>query len=62
MAQGEDNTQLKIGQEVFLRCVDGVYLFTVKSQIQKVQQAFMKFFRRKAAAPSPKNNRSGDQQ
>ena len=62
MAQGEDNTQLKIGQEVFLRRVDGVYLFTVKSQIQKVQAAFMKFFRRKPAAPSSKNNRSGDQQ
>jgi hypothetical protein len=27
-----------------------------------VQEAFMKFFRRKAAAPSSKNNRSGDQQ
>jgi hypothetical protein len=62
MAQGEDNTQLKIGQEVFLRRVDGVFLFTVKSQIQKVQEAFMKFFRRKATAPSSKNNGSGEQQ
>ena len=49
MAQGEDNTQLKIDQEVYLRRVDGVYIFTVKSQIQKVQQAFMKLFRRKPA-------------
>jgi acetyl-CoA C-acetyltransferase len=49
MAQGEDDTQLKIGQEVYLRRVDGVYFFTVKSQIQKVQQAFRNLFRGKAA-------------
>ncbi len=49
MAQGEDNAQLKIGQEVFLRRVDGIYLFTVKSQIQKVQDAFLKLFRRHPA-------------
>jgi acetyl-CoA acetyltransferase len=61
MAQGEDNTQLKIGQEVYLRRVDGIYLFTVKHQIQKVQEAFMKFFRRKAAGPPSKNERSGEQ-
>lgn len=60
MAQGEDETQLKIGQEVFLRRIDGVYLFTVKNQIQKVQDALMKLFRRKAATPSPKDNRSGE--
>ena len=60
MAQGEDDTQLKIGQEVFLRRVDGVCFFTVKSQIQKVQEAFMKLFRRKEAMPS-KDNRGGDQ-
>ena len=46
MAQGEENSQLKIGQEVYLRQIDGVCLFTVKSQIQKVQHAFMKLFRR----------------
>ena len=57
MAQGEDESQLKIGQEVYLRRIDGVYLFTVKSQIQKVQDAFMKLFRRKAATPAPKDNR-----
>jgi hypothetical protein len=60
MAQGEDDTQLKIDQEVFLRRVDGVCFFTVKSQIQKVQEAFMKLFRRKEAMPS-KDNRGGDQ-
>jgi len=52
MAQGEDDTQLKIGQEVYLRRMGGVYFFTVKSQIQKVQQAFRNLFRRKAAATS----------
>ena len=46
MAQGEEDSQLKIGQEVYLREIDGVCLFTVKSQIQKVQHAFMKLFRR----------------
>jgi hypothetical protein len=46
MAQGEEDSQLKIGQEVYLRQIDGVCLFTVKSQIQKVQHAFMKLFQR----------------
>jgi len=59
MAQGEDETELKIGQEVFLRRVDGVWLFTVKSQLQKVQEAFMKLFQRKAVATA-KDNRSGE--
>jgi acetyl-CoA acetyltransferase len=59
MAQGEDDTQLKIGQEVYLRRRDGVYFFTVKSQIQKVQEAFIKLFRRKAAT-SPKENHRGE--
>jgi acetyl-CoA acetyltransferase len=61
MAQGEDNTQLKIGQEVYLKRVDGVYLFTVKRQIRKVQEAFMKLFRRKAAAQPSKSDRNGEQ-
>jgi hypothetical protein len=52
MAQGEDHTQLKIGQEVYLRRFDGTCYFTVKSQIQKVQEAFTKLFRRKEAMPS----------
>jgi acetyl-CoA acetyltransferase len=39
MAQGEDITHLKIGREVYLRQVAGTYYFTVKSQLQKVQQA-----------------------
>jgi hypothetical protein len=60
MAQGEDNSQLKIGQEVYLRRVEGVYLFTVKHQIRKVQEAFMKLFRRKPVAPISKDDRSGE--
>ncbi|HLN85088.1 MAG TPA: hypothetical protein VK200_01470, partial [Candidatus Limnocylindrales bacterium] len=57
MAQGEDDTQLKIGQEVYLRRMGGVYFFTVKSQLQKVQQAFMKLFRRKSPVSSKRDNR-----
>jgi hypothetical protein len=44
MAQGEDITSLKIGQEVYLREVAGTYYFTVKSQLQKVQEALKKLF------------------
>jgi acetyl-CoA acetyltransferase len=60
MAQGEDATQLKIGREVYLRRIDSVYLFTVKSQIQKVQEAFTRLFRRKPTTPAPRDNRAGD--
>ncbi|HEY7218982.1 MAG TPA: beta-ketoacyl synthase N-terminal-like domain-containing protein [Candidatus Binatia bacterium] len=59
MAQGEDETQLKIGQEVYLRRIDGVCLFTVKGQIQKVQDAFMKLFHRNTATSASKDHRSG---
>ena len=59
MAQGEDDTQLKIGQEVYVRRMDGVYLFTVKSQLQKVQEAFARLWRRRSASETSKNNRSG---
>jgi acetyl-CoA C-acetyltransferase len=61
MAQGEDETQPKIGQEVYLRRMDGLCLFTVKGQIQKVQDALMKLFRNKTAATSAKETRSGGQ-
>jgi hypothetical protein len=51
MAQGEENDAgLKIGREIYLRRIDGLYLFTVKSHLQKVQEAFTKFLRRKVAA------------
>jgi len=39
MAQGEDISHLKIGREVYLRQVAGTYYFTVKSHLQKVQEA-----------------------
>ncbi len=55
MAQGEDDAQLKIGQEVFLRRIDGIYLFSVKSQIQRVQDAFPKLFRRHQASAAKTN-------
>ena len=59
MAQGEDDTQLKIGQEVYVRRMEGVYLFTVKSQLQKVQEAFNRLLRRRPATDKPKENRAG---
>ena len=52
MAQGEDNVQLKIGREVYLRRMDDVYLFTVKSQLQKVQESLKRLLRRGAASPA----------
>lgn len=59
MAQGEDDTHLKIGQEVYVRRMEGVYLFTVKSQLQKVQEAFTRLWRRRPAADKNKENRPG---
>ncbi len=59
MAQGEDDTQLKIGQEVYVRRMDGLYLFTVKSQLQKVQEAFTRLWRRRLTADKSKENRPG---
>jgi hypothetical protein len=44
MAQGEDITDLKIGQEVYLRRVAGTYYFTLKSQLRSVEDAFKRFF------------------
>jgi acetyl-CoA C-acetyltransferase len=45
-AQGEDTEHLKIGREVYLRRVDNFYCFTVKSQLQKVRDAFTKLLHR----------------
>ena len=60
MAQGEDDSQLKIGQEVYVRVVDGVYLFTVKSQLQKVQEAFARLWRRRSIPQKVTTDQSGD--
>lgn len=51
MAQGEDSVQLKIGREVYLRRIDDFLLFTVKSQLQKVQESLKRLLRRGAASP-----------
>jgi acetyl-CoA C-acetyltransferase len=59
MAQGEDDTHLKIGQDVYVRRMDGVHLFTVKSQLQKVQEAFTRLWRRRPASAKSKEKRSG---
>ena len=45
-ARGEDIEHLKAGREVYVRWVDNYYWFTVKSQLQKVTEAFAKFLRR----------------
>jgi acetyl-CoA C-acetyltransferase len=52
MAQGEDITHLKIGQEVYLRQVAGTYYFTVKNQLQKVQEALKKLFSNNRKRPA----------
>lgn len=58
MAQGEENDSgLKIGREVYLRRIDGLYLFTVKSHMQKVQEAFNKLLRRKLAAEASQQSK-----
>jgi acetyl-CoA acetyltransferase len=51
MAQGEDVSQLKIGREVYLRRIDDLYLFTVKGQLQKVQEALKKLLGRDNKVP-----------
>ena len=56
MAQGEDSEHLKIGREVYLRRMDDFYLFTVKSQLQKVQESLKKLLRRKAVTPAKEEN------
>ena len=52
MAQGEDTAHLKIGREVYLRRLDDSYLFTVKSQLQKVQESLKRLLRRGPASPA----------
>ena len=60
MAQGEDDTQLKIGREVFVRHLDGISLFTVKSPLRKVQEAFSRLWRGKPANDTTKDDHTGD--
>ncbi|MEX0803450.1 MAG: beta-ketoacyl synthase N-terminal-like domain-containing protein [Candidatus Binatia bacterium] len=46
MAQGEDISHLKIGREVYLHQVAGIYYFTVKNHLQKVRAAMQKLLHR----------------
>ncbi len=46
MAQGENINSLRIGREVYLRKAGGSYLFTVKSHLKTVTEAFTKLVRR----------------
>jgi acetyl-CoA acetyltransferase len=59
MAQGEDETPLKIGQEVHLRRIDGLCLFSVKGPLKKMQDAFLKLFRGKGSDGATKDDRVG---
>jgi acetyl-CoA C-acetyltransferase len=52
IAQGEDTGHLKIGREVYLRKLEDFYLFTVKSQLQKVQESLKRLLRRGVASPA----------
>jgi hypothetical protein len=45
MAQGEDIEHLKIGRDVFLRQLDGGYIFTVKSHLDQVKNALDRLIR-----------------
>jgi hypothetical protein len=60
MAQGEDSEHLKIGREVYLRRTDDYCLFTVKSQLQKVQESLKKLLRRKPSSPAQGQNQMDD--
>ena len=62
MAQSEDETHLKIGQEVYIRQIDGMHLFTVKSQLQKVHEAFSRLWRRRPTPPDIKDGSIGEPQ
>jgi acetyl-CoA acetyltransferase len=59
VAQGEDTAHLKIGREVYLRKIDDFVLFTVKSQLQKVQESLKRLLRRRTAS-RPKEERPAD--
>ncbi len=58
MAQGEDVHHLKIGREVYLRELDGGYVFTVKSQLRKVREALKQLVRGLPSLPGKKPRRA----
>ena len=57
MAQGEDIAHLKIGREVYLRRLDGGYVFTVKSHLLQVKEALKKLLRGLPALGAHKTRR-----
>jgi hypothetical protein len=56
MAQGEDISQLRIGRDVYLNSIAGIYYFTVKSHLQQVRDAMQKFFRKNGSTPQGNPN------
>jgi hypothetical protein len=57
MAQGEDISQLKIGREVYLHRLAGIFYFTVKSHLRQVREAVRKLLRNGTRhSARPQNN------
>jgi acetyl-CoA C-acetyltransferase len=59
MAQGEDIGHLKIGRDVYLRQLDGGYVFTVKSHLRKVQEAMRRLVRGLPSLPRDSKKPAG---
>jgi acetyl-CoA C-acetyltransferase len=57
MAQGEDVGHLKIGRDVYLRQLDGGYVFTVKSHLLKVREALRQLVRGLPSLPRGKKKK-----
>jgi acetyl-CoA acetyltransferase len=60
MAQGEDIAHLKIGREVFLRELDGGYIFTVKSHLDQVKDALERLIRSLPRGKETKATKAGE--
>jgi len=60
MAQGEDVEHLKIGREVFLRQLDGGYIFTVKSHLDQVKDALDRLIRALPRGKEPRAPKAGE--
>jgi hypothetical protein len=59
MAQGEDVAHLTIGREVYLRQLDGGYVFTVKTHLRKVREALKQLLRGLPSLPRGKKKMRG---
>jgi acetyl-CoA acetyltransferase len=60
MAQGEDIAHLKIGREVFLRELDGGYIFTVKTHLDQVKNALERLIRSLPRGKETKSTKAGE--